>query len=178
MGVKSNDKKADWESKRRKQKMTDVTKFIDKMTGNIHIGDLVIGKDLKWEDGERLAPFAKVSKSEKIFCLDMNEFLVADEVPMRVDITLFQEADYSGHKVQVELICQLPKEAYDCGIEQNYVVLDASKKWLKAVLGEPDEENDHFISYRYDWGWVAAHVGRDGRQDLRGGTIEIDYNMR
>ena len=81
--------------------MTDVTKYIDKATGNIHIGDIVIGKDLKWEDGERLAPFAKISKSEKVFCLDMNDLLVASEIPMQVSITLFATADYSGNKVQV-----------------------------------------------------------------------------
>ena len=158
--------------------MTDVTKFIDKKTGNIHIGDLVIGKNLKWEDGERLAPFAKVGKNEKVYSMDMSEELVAGGISMRVHIAIFADDFSMGQGPKVSLICNLPKEAYDCGIEQNYVVLDASKKWLKAVLGEPDEENDHFISYRYDWGWVAAHVGRDGRQDLRGGTIEIDYNMR
>lgn len=158
--------------------MTDVTKFIDKETGNIHIGDLVIGKDLKWEDGERLAPFAKVDADEEVCCMEFTEKLNAGGIDMRVRVVLFSPNYTSYRKMRIELVCNLPKEAYDCGIEQNYVVLDASKKWLKAVLGEPDEENDHFISYRYDWGWVAAHVGRDGRQDLRGGTIEIDYNMR
>ena len=157
--------------------MTDVTKFIDKKTGNIHIGDLVIGKNLKWEDGERLAPFAKVGKNEKVYSMDMSEELVAGGISMRVHVAIFADDFSMGQGPTVSLICNLPKEAYDCGIEQNYVVLDASKKWLKAVLGEPDEDDEEFICYKYDWGRITAYVGRDQRNDLRGGEINFRYNM-
>ena len=158
--------------------MTDVTKFIDKETGNIHIGDLVIGKDLKWEDGERLAPFAEVDANESICCLKMKERLIAADIPAEVTVVLSTKEIYMKNGPTIELMCYPPAEAYLPGIEQNYVWLEAGKKWLKAVLGEPNSEYEHAIGYQYDWGRVSICVMRDGHNDLRGGEIEIWYGRK
>ena len=155
--------------------MTDVTKFIDKKTGNIHIGDLVIGKDLKWEDGERLAPFAEVDANESICCLKMKERLIAADIPAEVTVVLSTKEIYMKNGPTIELMCYPPAEAYLPGIEQNYVWLEAGKKWLKAVLGEPSGEGNDYISYHYDWGSIAIYVDRDGRNDLRGGEIKYFF---
>ena len=158
--------------------MTDVTKFIDKETGNIHIGDLVIGKDLKWEDGERLAPFAEVDANESICCLKMKERLIAADIPAEVTVVLSTKEIYMKNGPTIELMCYPPAEAYLPGIEQNYVWLEAGKKWLKAVLGEPSGEDDEYIGYEYDWGAIVICVTRDQRNDLRGGEIKFRYERK
>ena len=63
--------------------MTDVTKFINKETGEIYIGEVVIGPDTKWEDIERLAPYAEVDADDEVCCLTMKEKLVAANIPVQ-----------------------------------------------------------------------------------------------
>ena len=71
--------------------MTDVTKFINKETGEIHIGEVVIGPETKWDDIERLAPYAEVDADDEVCCLTMKETLVANNIPVKVELTLFSE---------------------------------------------------------------------------------------
>ena len=47
--------------------------------------------------------------------------------------------------------------------------------WLKAVLGEPDWEDDEAIGYQYAWGRISICVARDIHSDLRGGEIKVVY---
>ena len=158
--------------------MTDVTKFIDKETGNIHVGEVVIGRDLKWEDAEKLAPYAEIDGDEEIRCIVMNEMLEAAGIPARVEASVFSDEWRMENGPMITLMCYPPAEAYLPGIEQNYVWLEAGKKWLKAVLGEPNSEYEHAIGYQYDWGRVSICVMRDGHNDLRGGEIEIWYGRK
>ena len=155
--------------------MTDVTKYIDKETGNIHIGDIVIGKDLKWEDAEMLVPYAEIDGDEEIRCIVMKEMLEAAGIPARLEVSVFSDERRMENGPMITLMCYPPKEAYLCGMEQNYVWLEAGKKWLKAVLGEPSGEGKDYISYHYDWGSIAIYVDRDARNDLRGGEIKYFF---
>ena len=150
--------------------MTDVTKFIDKETGEIHIGEVVIGPDTKWEDIERLAPYAEVSGNERVTCLGFKTRLTAENIPVRVELTLFAEDDDS----MITLMCEPPEE-YDAPKEWNYIWLEAGKVWLKAVLGEPDWESECSIRYKYSWGMISIFVSRDKRGDLSGGEIFVRY---
>ena len=154
--------------------MTDVTKFIDKETGEIHIGEVVIGPETKWEDIERLAPYAEVDGDDEVCCLTMKEKLVAANIPVRVDLTLFvgERGERSGPRIT--LLCEPPEE-YDAPKEWNYIWLEAGKVWLKAVLGEPDWESECSIRYKYSWGMISIFVSRDKRGDLSGGEIEVNY---
>ena len=157
--------------------MTDVTKFIDKETGEIHIGEVVIGPETKWEDIERLAPYAEVDADDEVCCLTMKEKLVAANIPVRVDLTLFagERGERSGPRIT--LLCEPPEE-YDAPKEWNYIWLEAGKVWLKAVLGEPDGETEQSISYEYNWGAASIFVSRDIHSDLRGGEIMVDYKRK
>lgn len=155
--------------------MTDVTKFIDKETGNIHVGEVVIGRDLKWEDAEKLAPYAEIKKNDRVCSIRLKQELVAEDIPAKVKVVLFSQEIYSADGPTIEIMCYPPAEAYLPGIEQNYVWLEAGKKWLKAVLGEPSGEGNDYISYHYDWGSIAIYVDRDGRNDLRGGEIKYFF---
>lgn len=155
--------------------MTDVTKFIDKETGEIHIGEVVIGPETKWEDIERLAPYAEVDADDEVCCLTMKERLVAANIPVSVDVTLFVDDDDS----RITLHCKGPLKEYDDPTKEwNYIKLAAGKVWLKAVLGEPDGETEQSISYEYDWGAVSIFVSRDIHSDLRGGEIMVDYKRK
>ena len=158
--------------------MTDVTKFIDKETGNIHVGEVVIGRDLKWEDAEKLAPYAEIKKNDRVCSIRLKQELVAEDIPAKVKVVLFSQEIYSADGPTIEIMCYPPAEAYLPGIEQNYVWLEAGKKWLKAVLGEPNSEYEHAIGYKYDWGRVSICVMRDGHNDLRGGEIVIWYGRK
>lgn len=154
--------------------MTDVTKFIDKETGEIHIGEVVIGPETKWEDIERLAPYAEVDADDEVCCLTMKERLVAANIPVSVDVTLFVDDDS-----RITLHCKGPLKEYDDPTKEwNYIKLAAGKVWLKAVLGEPDGETEQSISYEYDWGAVSIFVSRDIHSDLRGGEIMVDYKRK
>ena len=158
--------------------MTDVTKFIDKETGNIHVGEVVIGRDLKWGDAEKLAQYAEIKKNDRVCSIRLKQELVAEDIPAKVKVVLFSQEIYSADGPTIEIMCYPPAEAYLPGIEQNYVWLEAGKKWLKAVLGEPNSEYEHAIGYQYDWGRVSICVMRDGHNDLRGGEIEIWYGRK
>ena len=150
--------------------MTDVTKFIDKETGEIHIGEAVIGPNTRWEDFERLAPYAEISGDDTTKCLDFKTKLIAENIPVQVELTLFAEDNDS----MVMLMCEPPEE-YDAPKKWNYIWLAAGKVWLKAVLGEPDWEDESFIVYRYSWGKIIIGVVKDQRGDIRGGEIEVNY---
>ena len=154
--------------------MTDVTKFINKETGEIYIGEVVIGPDTKWEDIERLAPYAEVDADDEVCCLTMKEKLVAANIPVSVEVTLFSEKYKHDEMPTIMLMCEPPEE-YDAPKEWNYIWLDAGKVWLKAVLGEPDWEDESFIVYRYSWGKIIIGVVKDQRGDIRGGEIEVNY---
>ena len=154
--------------------MTDVTKFIDKETGEIHIGEVVIGPETKWEDIERLAPYAEVDADDEVCCLTMKEKLVAANIPVSVDVTLFVDDDS-----RITLNCKGPLKEYDDPTKEwNYIKLAAGKVWLKAVLGEPDWETDWSIGYEFDWGTIFIHVALDIHSDLRGGEIMVDYKRK
>ena len=153
--------------------MTDVTKFIDKETGEIHIGEVVIGPETRWDDIERLAPYAEISGDDTTKCLDFKTKLIAENIPVQVELTLFAEDNDS----MVMLMCEPPEE-YDAPKEWNYIWLDAGKVWLKAVLGEPDWETDWSIGYEYDWGAILIYVARDIHSDLRGGEIFVEYERK
>ena len=150
--------------------MTDVTKFINKETGEIPIGEVVIGPETKWEDIERLAPYAEISGDDTTKCLDLKTKLIAENIPVQVELTLFAEDNDS----MVMLMCEPPEE-YDAPKEWNYIWLEAGKVWLKAVLGEPDWEDDEAIGYQYAWGRISICVARDIHSDLRGGEIFVKY---
>lgn len=155
--------------------MTDVTKFIDKATGEIHIGEAVIGPNTRWDDIERLAPYAEISGNENIKILKFSEKLTAGNIPVEVKLTLFvgERGERSGPGIT--LLCE-PTEEYDDPTKKwNYIWLAAGKVWLKAVLGEPDWEDESFIVYRYSWGKIIIGVVKDQRGDIRGGEIEVNY---
>ncbi len=155
--------------------MTDVTKFIDKATGEIHIGEAVIGPNTRWDDIERLVPYAEVDADDEVCCLTMKERLVAANIPVSVDVTLFVDDDDS----RITLHCKGPLKEYDDPTKEwNYIKLAAGKVWLKAVLGEPDGETEQSISYEYEWGAVSIFVSRDIHSDLRGGEIMVDYKRK
>ena len=154
--------------------MADVTKFINKETGEIHIGEVVIGPDTKWDDIERLAPYAEVDADDEVCCLTMKERLVAANIPVSVEVTLFSEKYRRDKLPRITLMCEPPEE-YDAPKEWNYIWLDAGKVWLKAVLGEPDGESESYIEYKFAWGDVYICVAEDQRNDLRGGEIEVNY---
>ena len=154
--------------------MTDVTKFINKETGEIHIGEVVIGPETKWEDIERLAPYAEVDADDEVCCLTMKEKLVAANIPVSVEVTLFSEKYKHDKMPTIMLMCEPPEE-YDAPKEWNYRALEAGKVWLKAVLGEPDWEDDEAIGYQYAWGRISICVARDIHSDLRGGEIKVVY---
>ena len=158
--------------------MTDVTKFIDKETGNIHVGEVVIGRDLKWGDAEKLAQYAEIKKNDRVCSIRLKQELVAEDIPAKVKVVLFSQEIYSADGPTIEIMCYPPAEAYLPGIEQNYVWLEAGKKWLKAVLGEPSGEDDEYIGYEYDWGAIVICVTRDQRNDLRGGEIKFRYERK
>ena len=153
--------------------MTDVTKFIDKETGEIHIGEVVIGPNTRWDDIERLAPYAEISGDDTTKCLDFKTKLIAENIPVQVELTLFAEDNDS----MVMLMCEPPEE-YDAPKKWNYIWLEAGKVWLKAVLGEPDWETDWSIGYEFDWGTIFIHVALDIHSDLRGGEIMIRYKRK
>ena len=155
--------------------MTDVTKFIDKETGEIHIGEVVIGPETKWEDIERLAPYAEVSGNERIKCVDFKNKLIAENIPVKVDLTLFAGERGEKRGPRITLNCLWPDEYDDPTKEWNYRALEAGKVWLKAVLVEPDWEDESFIVYRYSWGKIIIGVVKDQRGDIRGGEIEVNY---
>ena len=157
--------------------MTDVTKFIDKETGEIHIGEVVIGPETKWDDIERLAPYAEVDADDEVCCLTMKERLVAANIPVSVEVTLFSEKYRRDKLPRITLMCEPPEE-YDAPKEWNYIWLEAGKVWLKAVLGEPDWETDWSIGYEYDWGAILIYVARDIHSDLRGGEIFVEYERK
>ena len=150
--------------------MTDVTKFIDKETGEIHIGEVVIGPETRWDDIERLAPYAEISGDDTTKCLDFKTKLIAENIPVQVELTLFAEDNDS----MVMLMCEPPEE-YDAPKEWNYIWLEAGKVWLKAVLGEPYAEDDEFICYSFCWGEITILVSEDIRHDLIGGEILVQY---
>ena len=154
--------------------MTDVTKFIDKETGEIHIGEAVIGPNTRWDDIERLAPYAEISGNENIKILKFSEKLTAGNIPVEVKLTLFvgERGERSGPRIT--LLCEPPEE-YDAPKEWNYIWLEAGKVWLKAVLGEPDWESECSIRYKYSWGMISIFVSRDKRGDLSGGEIFVKY---
>ena len=154
--------------------MTDVTKFIDKATGEIHIGEAVIGPETKWEDIERLAPYAEVDGDDEVCCLTMKEKLVAANIPVIVEVTLFSEKYKHDKMPTIMLMCEPPEE-YDAPKEWNYIWLAAGKVWLKAVLGEPYAEDDEFICYSFCWGEITILVSEDIRHDLIGGEILVKY---
>ena len=155
--------------------MTDVTKFIDKETGEIHIGEAVIGPNTRWEDFERLAPYAEISGDDTTKCLDFKTKLIAENIPVQVELTLFAEDNDS----MITLNCKgILKEYDDPTKEWNYIKLAAGKVWLKAVLGEPDWETDWSIGYEFDWGTIFIHVALDIHSDLRGGEIMVDYKRK
>ena len=158
--------------------MTDVTKFIDKATGEIHIGEAVIGPETKWEDIERLAPYAEISGNENIKILKFSEKLTAGNIPVEVKLTLFvgERGERSGPGIT--LLCEPTEEYDDPTKEWNYIWLAAGKVWLKAVLGEPDGESESYIEYKFAWGDVYICVAEDQRNDLRGGEIEFLYNRK
>lgn len=56
--------------------MTDVTKFIDKETGEIHIGEVVNGPETRWDDIEKLAPYAEVDGNDEVCCLTIVRVLI------------------------------------------------------------------------------------------------------
>ena len=88
-------------------------------------------------------------------------------------MTLFSEK-YALEKIPaVELNCLWPDEYDDPTKEWNYRALEAGKVWLKAVLGEPDWEDDEAIGYQYAWGRISICVARDIHSDLRGGEIKV-----
>ena len=155
--------------------MTDVTKFIDKATGEIHIGEAVIGPNTRWDDIERLVPYAEISGNENIKCLDFMTRLIAENIPVKVELTLFagERGEQSGPRIT--LLCEPTEEYDDPTKEWNYRALEAGKVWLKAVLGEPDWEDESFIVYRYSWGKIIIGVVKDQRGDIRGGEIEVNY---
>ena len=74
-------------------------------------------------------------------------------------------------------MCEPPEE-YDAPKEWNYIWLEAGKVWLKAVLGEPDWEDDEAIGYKYAWGRISICVARDIHSDLRGGEIFVNYGRK
>ena len=154
--------------------MTDVTKFINKETGEIHIGEVVIGPDTKWEDIERLAPYAEVSGNENIKILKFLEKLTAANIPVQVKLTLFSGERGERRGPRITLMCE-PSEEYDAPREWNYIWLEAGKVWLKAVLGEPYAEDDEFICYSFCWGEITILVSEDIRHDLIGGEILVKY---
>ena len=153
--------------------MTDVTKFIDKATGEIHIGEVVIGPETKWEDIERLAPYAEISGDETTKCLKFVEKLMAEDIPVQVKLALFAK-DYDP---MITLHCKGPLKEYDDPTKEwNYIKLAAGKVWLKAVLGEPDWESECSIRYKYSWGMISIFVFLDDRRgELSGGEISVDY---
>ena len=158
--------------------MTDVTKFIDKETGEIHIGEVVIGPNTRWDDIERLAPYAEISGNENIKILKFSEKLTAGNIPVGVKLTLFvgERGERSGPGIT--LLCEPTEEYDDPTKEWNYIWLAAGKVWLKAVLGEPDWEDDEAIGYQYAWGRISICVARDIRSDLRGGEIFVNYGRK
>ena len=154
--------------------MTDVTKFINKETGEIHIGEVVIGPKTRWDDIEKLALYAEVDADDEVCCLTMKEKLVAANIPVSVDVTLFVDDDS-----RITLNCKGPLKEYDDPTKEwNYIKLAAGKVWLKAVLGEPDGESEQSISYVYDWGSISIFVSMDIHCDLRGGEIMVDYKRK
>lgn len=155
--------------------MTDVTKYIDKETGEIHIGEVVIGPETKWDDIERLVPYAEISGNENIKCLDFMTRLIAENIPVKVELTLFagERGEQSGPRIT--LLCEPTEEYDDPTKEWNYIWLAAGKVWLKAVLGEPDWESECSIRYKYSWGMISIFVSRDKRGDLFGGEILVKY---
>ena len=156
--------------------MTDVTKFIDKETGEIHIGEAVIGPNTRWDDIERLAPYAEISGNENIKILKFSEKLTAGNIPVEVKLTLFvgERGERSGPRITLN--CKGPLKEYDDPTKEwNYIKLAAGKVWLKAVLGEPDWESECSIRYMYSWGMISIFVSRDKRGDLSGGEIEVNY---
>ena len=160
--------------------MTDVTKFIDKETGEIHIGEVVIGPETKWDDIERLVPYAEISGNENIKCLDFMTRLIAENIPVKVELTLFagERGEQSGPRITLN--CKGPLKEYDDPTKEwNYIKLAAGKVWLKAVLGEPDGETEQSISYEYEWGAVSIFVFLDDRRgELSGGKIMVDYKRK
>ena len=158
--------------------MTDVTKFIDKETGEIHIGEVVIGPETRWDDIERLAPYAEVDADDEVCCLTMKERLVAANIPVSVEVTLFSEKYGRDKLPRITLMCEPSEEYDDPTKEWNYIWLEAGKVWLKAVLGEPKWEDEFSIGYKYDWGKVSICVAQDIHSDLRGGEIFVKYERK
>lgn len=151
--------------------MTDVTKFIDKATGEIHIGEAVIGPNLNWDNIEELAPYGIFKSGEQIKSIRFKEQLIAAGIPVEVYAAVLTISDIPT----IRFDCQWTEEFEDPNKEWNYVALDAGKAWLKAVLGEPDWEDESFIVYRYSWGKIIIGVVKDQRGDIRGGEIEVNY---
>ena len=154
--------------------MTDVTKFIDKETGEIHIGEAVIGPNLNWDNIEELAPYGKFKSGEQIKSIRFKEQLIASGIPVEVYAAVLTISDIPT----IRLDCQWTEEFEDPNKEWNYIWLEAGKVWLKAVLGEPDGETEQSISYEYNWGAVSIFVSRDIHSDLRGGEIMVDYKRK
>ena len=151
--------------------MTDVTKFIDKETGEIHIGEAVIGPNLNWDNIEELAPYGIFKSGEQIKSIRFKEQLIASGIPVEVYAAVLTISDIPT----IRFDCQWTEEFEDPNKEWNYVALDAGKVWLKAVLGEPDWESECSIRYKYSWGMISIFVSRDKRGDLCGGEIFVKY---
>lgn len=151
--------------------MTDVTKFIDKATGEIHIGEAVIGPNLNWDNIEELAPYGIFKSGEQIKSIRFKEQLIAAGIPVEVYAAVLTISDIPT----IRFDCQWTEEFEDPNKEWNYVALDAGKAWLKAVLGEPDWESECSIRYKYSWGMISIFVSRDKRGDLSGGEIFVKY---
>lgn len=154
--------------------MTDVTKFIDKATGEIHIGEAVIGPNLNWDNIEELALYGKFKSGEQIKSIRFKEQLIAAGITVKVYAAVLTISDIPT----IRFDCLWPDEYDDPTKEWNYRALAAGKVWLKAVLGEPDGETEQSISYEYNWGAVSIFVSRDIHCDLRGGEIMVDYKRK
>ncbi len=151
--------------------MTDVTKFIDKATGEIHIGETVIGPNLNWDNIVELAPYGKFKSGEQIKSIRFKEQLIASGIPVEVYAAVLTISEIPT----IRFDCLWPDEYDDPTKEWNYRALAAGKVWLKAVLGEPDWESECSIRYKYSWGMISIFVSRDKRGDLSGGEIFVKY---
>lgn len=154
--------------------MTDVTKFIDKETGEIHIGEAVIGPNLNWDNIEELASYGTYGFDEEVRDIHFSTEMIAAGISVKVYAAVFS----FDETPTIRLDCNPPEEFDIPGKEWNYIWLEAGKVWLKAVLGEPDGETEQSISYEYDWGAVSIFVSRDIHSDLRGGEIMVDYKRK